>query len=155
MYRPVRYSLCTLLILLPLSLAGAIPIEKWQKFSSPVAGFSVLMPGEVRESVGPPRVDNAYGSLRSYSAEVGLDEGLFAAAEHIFAQDFDTQARVSQYISTVFRRRQRGTSEGKLLAKQMFRSEEYPPAGYPLPRRFRASTRSRKSSSSKAIASFS
>jgi hypothetical protein len=98
MHRPIRCSISTLLIPLLVCLAVAIPIENWQKFSSPVAGFSVLMPGEVRESVGSPRADDAYGSLRSYSAEVGLDEGLFAVAEHVFPQDFDTSKGLSVYF---------------------------------------------------------
>jgi hypothetical protein len=97
MSRFLRFALCTVYIVIaaPLISSTTIPAEKWQKFSSPVAGFSILMPGEVRESVDSPRVDTAYGDVRSYSALVGTDAGSFTVAEHVYAEPIDKANQAS------------------------------------------------------------
>jgi hypothetical protein len=79
---------------IPIKSSTTIPPEKWQKFTSEVAGFSILMPGEVRESIGGPRSDTAYADVRSCSAEVELDAGSFAVAEHVYTEPIDQANQV-------------------------------------------------------------
>lgn len=80
------------------AISGAVPTERWQKFSSSAAGFSILIPGEPQESVGSPPFGVSYGDVRSYFAEVGLDEGSFAVAEHVFAEEIDTPKGLSAHF---------------------------------------------------------
>lgn len=98
MRRSVQCSVCALLIPVLQAISGAVPTERWQKFSSSVAGFSILMPGEAQESVGSPPFGVSYGDVRSYFAEVGLDEGSFAVAEHVFAEEIDTTKNLSAHF---------------------------------------------------------
>lgn len=97
MSRFLFFTLCAVCILItaPVVSSTTIPSEKWQKFTSPVAGLSILMPGEVREHIGDPRNDAAYADVRSYSAEVGLDAGSFTVAEHVFAAQLDKTDQAS------------------------------------------------------------
>src|ERR1700736_3332089 len=44
------FAAYVLLGVLP-AFSQAIPAERWEKFSSPTAGFSILMPGEPQESI--------------------------------------------------------------------------------------------------------
>jgi hypothetical protein len=98
--RARRYICCALVIPVLQAISQTVPTEKWKTFSSPVAGFSALMPGEPRESLGSPRVDAAYGAQRPYFAEVGSDEGAFTVAEHILADAIDS----TKELSTQFNR---------------------------------------------------
>jgi hypothetical protein len=91
MSRFLRFALraVCISIIAPFISSSTIPLEKWQTFTSPVAGFSILMPGEVRESIGSPRADTAYADVRSYSAEARSDAGSFTVAEHVYSEPID------------------------------------------------------------------
>ena len=93
--RSLRYICFALVVPVLQAISQTVPTEKWKTFSSSVAGFSVLMPAEPHESLGAPRVDAAYGSLRSYFAEVRSNEGVFAVAEYIFADPIDSKTELS------------------------------------------------------------
>lgn len=97
MPRFLRFALCAVCILItpPFISSTTIPAQRWQKFTSPVAGFSILMPGEVRESIGSPVADTAYADVRSYSAEGRLDAGSFTVTEHVYAEPIDKTKETS------------------------------------------------------------
>jgi hypothetical protein len=84
-------------------LIGVLPMfsqtisaERWEKFSSPTAGFSILMPGEPQESVSENRASAFYSEdVKVYSANVGTDGGSFSTVERIYSQPIDRPNDVS------------------------------------------------------------
>jgi hypothetical protein len=89
------YASYVLVGVLPI-FSQTIPAERWEKFSSSTAGFSILMPGEPQESISENH-DSAFYSedVKVYSVHVGLDAGYFSAVERIYAQPIDRPNDVS------------------------------------------------------------
>jgi len=84
-----------LLGVLPI-VSQTIPQEQWQKFSSPVAGFSVLFPGEVQESISEPSFSPFHvEGTKFYAAHVGFDGGYFDAIERVYPQPIDQADSIS------------------------------------------------------------
>jgi hypothetical protein len=90
--------LCTVCLLIGVSplFSETIPKDKWQKFSSEVAGFSILMPGDPAESILLNQMNAFYtDGVKSYEAHVSLDAGSFSAGELIYPQPIDTPSDLS------------------------------------------------------------
>jgi hypothetical protein len=72
------------------TVSQTIPPEQWKRFSSPVAGFSVLLPGDPQESTSEPSFSPFYvEGMKFYAAHVGLDAGSFSAVVRVYSQPID------------------------------------------------------------------
>jgi hypothetical protein len=95
------FAFCAVYVLVGvLSISSqTIPAELWQRFSSPTAGFSILMPGEPQESTSGPRSNPFYAEgMKLYAASVGLDSGSFDAVERIYRHPIDGPNDVSSNL---------------------------------------------------------
>jgi hypothetical protein len=76
-----------------------IPTEQWQKFSSEVAGLSVLLPGEPRESLTETQGSAFYRQdVKVYSVSTGSNAGMFSVVERLYPQPLDAKQDVSSNL---------------------------------------------------------
>jgi hypothetical protein len=122
------FGLCAAYVLvgvLPI-VAQTIPTEQWQKFSSPTAGFSILMPGKPQESISENHASAFYAEdVKVYSVHVGLDAGSFSAVERIYPQPIDRPNDVSSNIDR-FQSFAAGNAHGKVVTQKDVLVEDMP-----------------------------
>ena len=76
-----------------------IPSGQWRRFSSNVAGLSVLFPDEPHESISEPQSSPFYvDGMKLYSASVGTRSGYFVVIERIYPTQLDVPADISRNL---------------------------------------------------------
>jgi hypothetical protein len=110
------------------TFAQIVPAEKWQRFSSSVAGFSVLMPGEPQESLSEDHDSPLDGqSVKVYGAHVGrLDEASFDAVESIYPQPIDGPNDVSANLDRFQSRAAKNLPAGRVVSQKDITVEGMP-----------------------------
>jgi hypothetical protein len=120
MHTLTNYGLCAAYVFVAVlpGFCQTIPAELWRKFSSPTAGFSILMPGEPQESISENHADAFYAEdVQFYAASVGLDAGSFSAAELIYPKPVDRSNDVSPNLDR-FQSYATKNAHGKVVAQK-------------------------------------
>ena len=124
----IGFTVVYMLVGVTLIVSQTIPQEKWQRFSSPVAGFSVLLPGDPQESISEPSFSPFYvEGMKSYAVHVGLDEGSFDAVERVYPNPSTNRTSFPPTLTDSNPLPRKGL-EQELSVKQTLPSKDYPRA---------------------------